>query len=233
MRAIKFQSKPLAVKPHNPRGRSIVFALGGLAVITAIAGAYVYGEYRGGYQRWIVEARHHRLVQERDALANTNAGLRQQMVFLKRSRDIDRKAQQQVQKDNSALQAKVVELKKQLSFYQDIVAPGKVHSGVRVPALEVIAGQKPRRYHYSLVLMQGPHHPEIAGTVKLTVVGKRGEKPVALNPRRFKFRYFENLRGDLQLPAGFTPERIDVTVTQNGRHSGDRFKRSFDWQVTS
>ncbi|HET6655684.1 MAG TPA: DUF6776 family protein [Gammaproteobacteria bacterium] len=231
MRRIEFRTTPLAVKPHNPRGRSIVTALAGLVAVTAIAGAYFYGEYRGGYQRWIVQARHEQLIHERDALAKTNADLRQQLVFLKRSRQIDREAQEQVQQTNTNLQAQIVDLKKKLSFYNDIVAPGKVHSGVRVQALEVVAGEQAHRYRYNLVLMQGPRHDrETTGTVKVTVIGQQNAEPVTLD-RKFKFRFFENLRGDLQLPAGFTPERIEVTVTQSGDRD-DPFKRSFDWQVT-
>lgn len=241
MRGTHFSTTPLAVRPHNPRGRSIVVALGALIVATAVAGAYFYGEYRGGYERWIVKARHDRLVHERDALAKSNADLHQEIVFLKRSRKIDHAAQAKVQQSNSDLQAQIVELKKKLNFYNDIVAPGDVHSGLHIQALDVVATGKPRRYHYSLVLMQGPRHArETSGKATMTVVGEQDGKPLALNlaalqdngakAHRFKFRYFEDLRGDLLLPRGFKPQRIKVTVTRSG--DDDPLTRTFDWRIT-
>lgn len=215
-----------------------------VACIAAVAGAYFFGEWRGGYERLAAHRQIVRLTQARDVLARKNADLRQQAVFLKRSRDIDRTAQAHVRKSNETLQAQVVKLRKQLSFYHDIVAPGDdaAHAGVRVQALKLTSADTPGRYHYSMVLMQAPRHNRTtAGTVKMTVVGKRDKAQLALDlralgggksdSRSFKFRYFENLQGELELPAGFSPERVEITVTQNGRNS-DPFTRSFDWRVT-
>lgn len=233
----------LIVKPHNPRGRGLLVAAVVVAFAATVAAAYFVGEWRGGYERLASRAQIARLTKQRDALARKSADLHQQTVFLTRSRDIDRTAQQHVQKTNAALQAQVAGLRKQLSFYHDIIAPGDAtRAGVRVQALKLVADGSPRRYHYSMVLMQAPRHNRTtAGTVKMTVIGKRDETPLKLDLsalgsgtsdiRSFKFRYFENLQGDLELPAGFSPERVEITVTQNGRHT-DPFTRSFDWRVT-
>ncbi len=241
MRDAQFLTAPLAVKRHNPRGRALVVALLTLALVTAIAGAYFFGEYEGGYEHWIVAARHQRLIRQRDALAQSNADLHQQIVFLQRSAKVDHAARAKVQQNNRALQAQVVGLKKRLSFYDDIVAPGAVHSGVRIQALDLVAVAAPRRYHYSLILMQGPHHArEQHGTVEMKVIGKRDDRQVALSladlqhgaaDRNFKFRYFDNLKGNLTLPKGFDPKRIEVTLTQRGGND-DAVTREFDWRVT-
>lgn len=222
----------LAVRPDNPRLRLIVTVSLVVVVVVAVVAAYLYGEHRGGYERLASTARHERLVQQRDTLIGKNVKLGQRVTFLKRSQVIDRHATQKVQQANTQLQSQVVELKKKLSFYTDIVAPGQVKSGVHVRALDVVSDGKPHHYRYNLVLLQAPRHSrEMRGTVKVVVVSADNQPGVTLN-RSFKFRYFENLRGSLQLPADFKPDRITVTVSPRGR-SARRVSRSFEWQVTS
>lgn len=241
MRNVRFRMTPLTVEPHKPGWRRALW-LG--AAMVAIVAAYFAGEWRGGYERLAARAQRAALTQARDGLERDNRSLRQQLVFLKRSRDVDQAAQAHLKQTNSDLQGQLVTLKKQLSFYHDIVAPGDTEPGVRVQAFKLTSGAAADRYHYSLMLMQGPHHArEVAGTVNMAVVGERGKKQVTLklatveaghsDTRRFKFRYFENLEGNVKLPAGFSPERVEVTVTPSGRHADDPFKRSFEWRVTS
>jgi hypothetical protein len=150
MRDAQFLTAPFAVKRHNPRGFTLVVALGALAIVTAVLGAYFFGEYVGGYQHWIVAARHQRLIHERDALAKSNSDLHRQIVVLKRSAKVDQAARAKVQQSNRALQAQIVGLKKRLKFYNDIVARRgpfrRSHSGARsgrrrrAPALSLQPG---------------------------------------------------------------------------------------------
>jgi hypothetical protein len=231
----------LVVKPHNPRVRVALWTAAAAGCVTLIAGAYFFGEWRGGYERFAARAQIAALTQSRDTFARANGDLRQQMVFLKRSMDIDRTAQTHVQEANAKLQSQVVDLQKQLSFYRDIITPANgTRAGVRVQALTLVADGAPHHFHYSVVLMQAPRHDRTtSGTMTLRVLGKRDGKDAALDfaaldgkaARMFKFRYFENLQGDLKLPAGFSPERVEVTVTPKGRHS-DPLTRDFDWHIT-
>ena len=45
-------------------------------------------------------------------------------------------------------------------------------------------------------------------------------------PLKFRFRYFQDLAGDMSLPEGFTPERVLVTAQQNGQ---EPLQATFPW----
>ena len=45
-------------------------------------------------------------------------------------------------------------------------------------------------------------------------------------PLKFRFRYFQDLAGDIALPEGFTPQRVLVTAQQNGQ---EPLQATFPW----
>jgi hypothetical protein len=60
--------------------------------------------------------------------------------------------------------------------------------------------------------------------LSLTDLGHTGTYPLS-----FRFRYFQDLDGEVLLPEGFQPVRVTVTATpQGGRNE---VERSFDWLV--
>jgi hypothetical protein len=69
------------------------------------------------------------------------------------------------------------------------------------------------------------------------VVGQQGEgeKELSLSdlnssggPIRFRFRYFQNIDGELTVPAGFEPRQIKVVAQSSGRNR-QRLEKKFDW----
>jgi hypothetical protein len=46
----------------------------------------------------------------------------------------------------------------------------------------------------------------------------------------FSFRYFQNLKTNLVLPVGFSPERVRVTLKPAGK-SAKPVERSFEWKA--
>ena len=49
-------------------------------------------------------------------------------------------------------------------------------------------------------------------------------------PLKFRFRYFQDLSGLIALPEGFQPERVVVTVVQQGNRAND-LQQTFEWSV--
>ena len=45
----------------------------------------------------------------------------------------------------------------------------------------------------------------------------------------YSFRYFQRLGGSVILPAGFTPQRVEVTL----RGSGASVEQAFDWTLAT
>ena len=46
----------------------------------------------------------------------------------------------------------------------------------------------------------------------------------------FKFRYFQNVDGEIVVPGGFVPEQIEVIAQSKGRKA-TRLEKRFDWNV--
>ena len=83
---------------------------------------------------------------------------------------------------------------------------------------------------------------QLAGHVELSVEGVRQGEAVRLglsdlladdppaSRLNFSFRYFQDLKADLVLPRGFSPQRVIVRVTPKGK-SAKTVEESFDWAV--
>jgi hypothetical protein len=50
------------------------------------------------------------------------------------------------------------------------------------------------------------------------------------NSIRFRFRYFQNIDGELTVPEGFEPREIMVVAKMTGRNN-QRLEKKFDWQL--
>ena len=207
------------------------------AVVAAIYVAFVYGEYRSGFDRQAAGALQDVLAQAQE----DNAALKEQIAVLERQRDVDASSSQQVQQTLQELQRKLTDEQEQLAFYRGIVSPGAGEEGVRVQSLKFAGGGAPRLYHYRLVLIQvRTRELRISGSVAMRIYGAEDGKPVILDthdlapgdkpPSGFAFQYFQSLEGDVFLPQGFVPGRVEVSVHENGR---DAVQQNFDWSSVS
>jgi hypothetical protein len=76
--------------------------------------------------------------------------------------------------------------------------------------------------------------------VTVDVVGERAGQQVVLPlteiepnadyPLQYRFRYFQDFSGTMQMPEGFEPLRVVVTVTRQGSREAN-LQRTFDWLI--
>jgi len=207
------------------------------AVVAAVFAAFVYGEYRAGYDRQAAVDLHDVL----DQAQEDNASLKEQISVLERQREVDSSTSQQVQGSLQELQRKLTDVQEELAFYRGIVSPAAGEEGVRVQSIKFAGGGAPRLYHYRLVLIQvRTRELRISGSVAMHIYGQQDGKPAVLDARDmmpgekpsfgFAFQYFQSLEGDIFLPQGFVPGRVEVSVHENGR---DPALQNFDWSGIS
>lgn len=227
----------LVVKHHRPYRVWVVAGLGAVAVLGAVWGAFVYGEYRAGFDRQAAGVL-------KDALADAQEqvdALNDQITALQRQRTVDQGASQQVQTTLDELQRKQADLQEQVAFYRGIVSPGAGEEGLRVESLRFANDGAPRLYHYRLVLTQvRTRELKISGSVYMKIYGTQDGKPVTLDardvspsgkgPASFAFQYFQSLEGDVLLPQGFAPGHVEVTAQESGHPA---VQQNFDWQGLS
>ncbi|MGY3916685.1 DUF6776 family protein [Aeromonas australiensis] len=134
---------------------------------------------------------------------------------------------EQLQTTLKSQEAQVQELKRQLAFFERIMRPTGEQVGVVIDNLTLQETSIPGRYHYRLALTQPAKKRELfRGQVQIRVEGSLADKPKTLTGRdlgmkvsewRYALRYFQLLEGNWQLPAGFVPDRIRVTINKDGR----------------
>ncbi|MGY3904802.1 DUF6776 family protein [Aeromonas lusitana] len=134
---------------------------------------------------------------------------------------------EQLQQTLKDQEAQVQEQKRQLAFFQRIMRPTGDQVGVVIDNLTLQETSVPGRYHYRLALTQPAKKRELfRGQVQIKVEGSLADQPKTLSSRdlgmkvgegRYALRYFQLLEGNWQLPEGFIPDRVRVTIAKEGR----------------
>ena len=181
------------------------------------------------------------LAQERQqATADREAldDIRQQVATLKRSDQISRNANLELQKALAEREEEVSGLRADLDFYERLVGATGQRQGLRVHEA-VFAPESGGTWHYTVTLTQNLNRGAISkGTMRFVVDGIRDgklgtvgwdelvqEKNAAGKP--FSFRYFQQLEDSVMLPPGFVPQRVRVTLQGNA----GRIEKSFTWDA--
>ena len=216
--------------------------IGAVVLLLAWAGslAFVWG--------WASRRAAAGLEQARRALAQerTQAGadrealddLRQQVATLKRSDQISRNANLELQKALAEREEEVSGLRADLDFYERLVGSTGQRQGLRVHEA-VFAPEAGGTWHYTVTLTQNLNRGAISkGSMRFVVDGIRDgklgtvgwdelvqEKNAAGKP--FSFRYFQQLEDSVMLPPGFVPQRVRVTLQGNA----GRIEKAFTWDA--
>ncbi len=117
--------------------------------------------------------------------------------------------------------------------------PNVEEKGLRIERLDMKSSAENNIFNFSLLLTQiVEKHDYIQGGVEITIVGQQSgaerELTLAALSRdsqksiRFRFRYFQNIDGELTVPDGFEPTQIMVVARTSGRKT-QRLERKFDW----
>ncbi len=156
--------------------------------------------------------------------------------------ELERQASERVRQENVQLQNKVSELQEAVNFYKSIMVPRKNDKGLRVEKLELSSTVNKRRFKYKVVMTQVADNSSfIEGKVSMSLVGVRKGKKESMPFENissdyesggvtFKFRYFQDVAGEIVLPDEFVPEQIEVIAQSKGRKA-TRLEKRFDWKV--
>ncbi len=178
---------------------------------------------------------------EIDGLENQVSGLKQEIALLKTHREIDQEAYKVVEADLIDLQRKIQEQRDAIAFYRGIVSPSDGGRGLRVQDFKVTKGKSERQFYMRLVLVQVMQHDRsVKGEVEFSLEGSQDGVATTYSLKEllptdaksnwpFAFRYFQDFDRELILPAGFTPEKINIEVKSRTKSIAS-VKQSFLWQ---
>lgn len=183
---------------------------------------------------------------EEEALRTRIAELEQERDELRflaakheRSSQIDREAAQAIRGEIESLEDERAELQLEAEKLRSLVSEG----GDRLEVTEYsLRKTGERRYRYQFKVTRDIEGAKkLEGWVTLRVAGlSSGESEElslpeltggSLDIHRLGFKHYQTIDGDLQLPAGFEPDRLTIEVTPIGTQF-KAFTISYDWATS-
>lgn len=223
--------------------RKLLPAAAAVVVLALAWWIYDLGKLHGATELESARLKNAMLDSRNEKLVEDVEALREQLAVLQRSSQIDRTAATDVRGDLEQLEEELQAAREQVEFYRGIVSPGDVKPGLRIHQFVLEPGSAAGSYHYELVLTQLKRNEKpVSGEVDWKVTGMGAEGPQVLlladitdppvTQQKFRFRYFQDLAGTVQLPDGFVADRVELSIWPSGKRKQEPVVQSFDWPAT-
>jgi hypothetical protein len=232
-------SSKLIIKSHQPWKQRLKIAGGVVALVVCTWAVFSYGFSKAGYDNKSLLAERVLLREQLDTVKQESQQLHERIAMLERAQQIDKQAYGEVELSLKEAQNEMLELKEEVAFYRSIVSPSETASGVTVTGFSLEGIGEEHSYRFKLVLSQlKTNNRVVKGYARVVLEGLAGgvQKQLALKELtggaldrlKLRFKYFQNIEGDIVLPEGFLPSRVIVEVVPDGK-GWTRFKKTFDW----
>jgi len=232
----------MRVVKHRPGLRWMVNVFFILAATAGVGASYYFGVNQGmaGQEKALADVA--RMSGELLQSQGQVTELEQQLANIQVGAEVDRQSNEDVRKEVIALKEELAQLKEDNSFYRNLMAPTRNQQGLTFGAVEISDSDKIRTFRYKVVMQQlATNHQLLNGSLKFTVFGKLNQletsyelhqlsKQVSAETVKLRFKYFQTVEGQLQLPEGFEPERIEIVAKSTGR-SAVTVEKRFGWLV--
>lgn len=232
----------LKVIQHRPWVR-FLYVLITVSITTAAAvGSYYFGYTRGmaGQEEALNSVAN--LTAELNVKNTALRAAEQELANIKLGAEVDRQSSEDVRQEVIALKEQLAALEADNSFYRNLMAPTENKRGLNFGVIELGATDVNRKVHYKFVMQQlATNHQLLKGSLEVVLIGKQNNLEARyhlsdLSPSvggksiKLRFKYFQTIEGDLVLPEGFDPERIELTAKSTGKNSVTIEKR-LGWLV--
>ncbi len=213
------------VVPYRPGRRVLFISLLLTGVAVSAAGGWGYAYYTTVLAQQGEQAEKRELSAQLTDLRQENEALRRQIAILDRSSAVDQQTGAELQETLTALRQRVAQLEEDVLFYRQVVEEEADETGLVIGQLDIDATRSPDRYRYKLVMRQQDADGDtyLTGHLNFNLVGQLQDQQVILPLRdlsefedeldiRLRFKYFQNIEGELVLPEGFQPDRIQIAA---------------------
>ena len=230
----------LRVVHHHPDRERRLLGFCALAVLFAALAGYLGGRWQMAEQADAafarldaLSARHLTVVSERDAL-------QQALGDERLAEEMGRSSESHVRATLAEQVERIRALEGELRFYRSLMTGDEAPGRLDIAEFELMRRLEGPGVRFRLLLVQ-PADPgvEISGRVEIRVFGERDGQREVLSGRElgleqedmpFRFRYFQDVAGEIELPEGFEPEGVEVIARAAGT-DGFELQRRFGWQL--
>ncbi|NTS78392.1 hypothetical protein HR060_16185 [Catenovulum sp. SM1970] len=172
--------------------------------------------------------------------------LNQQLNFLRVELEVEKVANQKIQQSLNELTKENTELKKELAFFQNVMAPEKYAEGIMVEEFDVIPTSSANRFRYRVVLVQTRKEKRFAkGNIQIQLYGQQQDKVTRYDMKdleldkkanfKFSFKYFQVIEGEFEIDPVFKPERVQVStiIPKTRWQKYNKVDAEFNWKLNS
>lgn len=146
-----------------------------------------------------------------------------QINYLSVELEVEKNASEQVSREVLELKEEAFALRRELSFYQKVVAPELIAEGISVEQLQVEPTNIQGRLKFRFALVQTDSKKRNAkGYIRLKLFASKDDKKIELDlaqlagldkaALKFSFNYFQYFEGEFELPTGAIAEELEVKV---------------------
>lgn len=233
----------MVVVPHRPTRRLLVNCSLILLFATTTFIAYRFGLQSGADQERVDQLDRSQLAAEVLILEEENSSLRSEIALLDRSSVMDQQANNEVQETILTLRERVAELEQDVLSYRQAMSEEFEDVGLVVDQMDIESTELAGRFNYKLVMRQEQTNNEtyLIGHARVSILGSIGGEQLELPLHeisdaedlleiKLRFRYFQNIEGQLQFPEGFMPEVIEIYAVETAPMA-KTVNKSLPWVV--
>lgn len=215
----------MVVVPYRPGQRALFTVVVLAGVFTSALGGWAYGYYKTILSQESIQADRAGLVADMEILQTENTDLKRQIAILDRASVMDQRATEEVQTTIRTLRERVAQLEQDIVFYRQVVSEETEDTGLVIGQFDIETTQQPERFRYKLVMRQEDADGDtfLTGHVNVNIVGQLDQEQVVYSLRdisededeldiRLRFKFFQNIEGEMALPDGFEPDRVQIAA---------------------
>ncbi len=235
------QFRSIVVQHRPGKNASIVAVLLVLLVVSCSLFFWLGGQ---SYREELTEltAELSELKQQFQELDKNYQSASQQLANQTLGAEVDRQAVEEIRAVVREHKQTITELNEEITFYKGLMAPTERERGLGIRSWEIYPTNDPDRYQFKLVMQQlALNHTVLTGSVSIILVGKQAgieesysidqlSEQVQAKDVRLRFKYFQYIDGELQLPPGFTVDRVDI-VARASRPKSVQVEKHYGWIV--
>jgi hypothetical protein len=237
------QEKMVVVK-YRPWKTFIIRTVVLVTLTIATIGGYFLGQYQGINENGNALAQRDVLLVEVANFENQVNVLQQELTNSEQASLVDKQALEEVQKTIITFQENTVQLEEDILFYKKIMSPENEETGLIIGQLDLISTGEVNRIRYRLELRQaGNNEGMITGYANVNILGMQDAQELSMPLRsvsddedqldiKLRFRYFQNIVGEIILPDNFNPDKIQIIAVSEGSDP-KTVQKSFAWVVES
>jgi hypothetical protein len=218
--------------------KSALFLL--ILIVLCLFIGYRFGNFYHNFQSTTLDQQKKRLEQ----LYQQQANQVERIHTLEVEVAVEQLASQNAQAMLKKISSEHYQVKKDLAFYEKVMAPEKDVDGLVIDNIKITATRSPNHYNFQIILVQQQLRRRYAkGHVDLVLAGSLANKPSQLKlsdissitkkELSFSFKYFQVIEGSFTLPEKFVPEKMHLSaiLTKNKWQKYQKLNKTMPWSI--